>query len=35
MPILLKDLKIKKAKFIEDAGTVGAAALVIDGVRNK
>ncbi len=35
MPIFTKDLKIKKAKFIEDAGTVGAAALVIDGVRNK
>ena len=29
--IFTRDLKIKRAKFIEDAGTVGAAALVLDG----
>ncbi len=30
IPIFTKDLKIKKAKFIEDAGTVGAGALVLE-----
>jgi len=30
IPIFTRGLKIKKAKFIEDAGTVGAAALVLE-----
>lgn len=32
MSVFTSDLKIKQAKFIEDAGTVGAAALVLEGI---
>jgi glucokinase len=32
MQVFARDLKIKQARFIEDAGTVGAAALVLEGV---
>ena len=35
MSVFTKDLKIRKAKFIADAGTVGAAALAIEGTRDK
>ena len=33
MKVFTSDLRIKRARFIEDAGTFGAASLVLDGVR--
>ncbi len=33
MKVFTSDLRIKRARFIEDAGTFGAASLVLDGVK--